>query len=351
MPKSAPKPATTPATRAKRATIRDVAAQANVSIGTVSRVVSRTAHVSDHLSQRVLSVAEELGYRPRPRASSRPKTPRVRLISCFVSDLSNLLYGYVVSAAEERLAQLGYTLVVANTRNESRREDELMSLLREKVVEGAIISFGEETRPTLGAELAKAGIPAVILDRTPPKGIDSVLIDHRDGAANACSYLIGLGHKRIGLITASLQVRPGQERVAGFMQAHAQAGLKVADGMIRAECSTADAAFAESMKLLRQPERPTALMTLGSQALGGTLRAIRECGLSIPQDVSVICFGDTEMAKVVDPAITCVQWDRWQLGRQAVDLLVQRISNRVTEARTVILPTEIILRQSCQPPR
>src|SRR5262245_48079241 len=124
----------------RRATIRDVAAMANVSIGTVSRVVTGAAHVSDELRERVLTAAEALRFRPRSRAPSVAANP-VRLIGFFVSDLSNLLYGSVVSAAEERLAQLGYTLVVANTRNEGRRETELLSLLGERLVEGAIVSF------------------------------------------------------------------------------------------------------------------------------------------------------------------------------------------------------------------
>ncbi|WP_198666016.1 LacI family DNA-binding transcriptional regulator [Tropicimonas sp. IMCC34043] len=333
----------------KPATIRDVAAQAGVSIGTVSRVVSGSIPVSAELSQRVVEAVDRLNYRPRSRTRPAPLADTgVKLISCFVSDISNLLYGQVVSAAEERLAQSGYVLVVANTGNDLQRQDKLLSLLRERRVTGAIISFGEETHPGLGAELKSAGVPVVILDRTAPPGIDSIHVDHRGGALDACSYLVGLGHRRIGMIIASSRIRPGIDRIAGFREAHRRAGLAAPDALIRTDCITADAAFAEVTRLLRMPERPTALISLGSQALGGTLRAIREMGLEIPKDVSVICLGDTELAKVMTPSITCIQWDRWQLGRQTVDMLLHRMANPGAEARTMTLPTEFILRNSCQ---
>ena len=108
--------------------------------------------------------------------------------------------------------------------------------------------------------------------------------------------------------------------------------------------------LAETERLLQLPDRPTAIITLGSQALGGTLRAIAASALRIPEDISLVCFGDTEMARVVRPAVTCVQWDRWQLGRQAVDMLVDRIAARGGDARAIVLPTEIIMRGSCAPP-
>ncbi|MBH1973508.1 MAG: LacI family DNA-binding transcriptional regulator [Rhodobacteraceae bacterium] len=332
-------------------TIREVAALAEVSIGTVSRVLSGSVPVSLALSKRVSRAAQDLGYVARPRQRGAAQDRAARMISCYVSDLSNLLYGYVVSAAEERLAQLGYTLLVANTHNEARREDELLSLLRNDVVEGAIISFGEETRPSLGADLARAGVPAVILDRQAPDGIDCVSVDHYGGALRACSYLLELGHRRIGMVTASARVLPGQRRIAAFCDAYRRLGLAPPLHLIRTECATADAAFAETTRLCSGEGRPTALLTLGSQALGGTLRAIRGLGLSIPEDISVICFGDTEMAKVVSPTITCVHWDRFQLGRQAVDMLTNRIRHRFTDARSIVLPCEIILRQSCSSPR
>ena len=332
----------------RRATIRDVAAMANVSIGTVSRVVTGAAHVSDELRERVLEAAETLRFRPRSRAPSAAASP-VRLIGFFVTDLSNLLYGSVVSAAEERLAQLGYTLVVANTRNESRRESELLSLLGERIMEGAIVSFGEESRPGLGAALKKLAVPVVVLDRNPPKRVDSVLVDHRGGTASAARYLIGLGHRRI-----ALHDRKRPHPAGAGAHRRAEGGLCGSGLELRRILRGADRMRDGGSRVGRDGDADgragaaDRLLTLGSQALSGTLRAVKAAGLAVPRDVSVICFGDTEMAKVVEPPITCVHWDRGHLGRQAVELLVQRIENRIDrEPRTVVLPTEIVLRQSC----
>lgn len=335
----------------RRATIREVAAAANVSIGTVSRVVLGNVPVSSELSERVLAAAQSLGYRPKGKGIVAAKSPAVRLVGLFVTDLSNLLYGQVVSAVEERLAQLGYTLVVANTQNDERREQELLTLLSEGVLTGAIMSIGTERQPRLKQALRKAKVPSVILDREPPEGVDSVLVDHREGALGACRYLISLGHKRIAMITADRIVRPGVERIAGFAQAHREAGLPFDEELIRAGCITADAACAETRQLLQSATRPTAIMTLGSQALTGTLRGIDILGLSIPKDVSVFCFGDTDTARIVRPPMTCVQWDRRELGRQAVDMLIGRMEGKTdSPPRSIVLPTEIILRQSCAPP-
>jgi len=337
--------------RTGRATVRDVAARAGVSIGTVSRVMTGNTPVSDELIALVSAAAAELGFKPRKRSGPAARA-RMRLIPFFLTDVANLLFGHVVNAAEERLAQFGYTLVVVNTHNSVRREQELLGLLADPSVVGAILSFGEESHPGLGKALRGLGSsPVVMLDRTPPKGIDSVLVDHRGGAFDACSHLIGLGHRRIAMITAAGHIRPGMERIAGYRQAHERAGLPVDMRLVRADSITADAAFTETEQLLRLAERPTAIVTPGSQALGGTLRAINASGLRIPDDISLICFGDTEMAKVVQPTVTCVQWDRWQLGRQAADLLMDRMAGLSSGVRSIVLPTEVILRGSCAPPR
>lgn len=333
--------------QSESATIRDVAKRAGVSVGTVSRVINGSVPVSEELRQRVSEAVLVLGYTPRPRPRHPTETRPARMIGCYVSDLANLLYGSVVSAAEERLAQLGYTLLVANTHNEPHREAELLALLRHNTVDGAIISFGEETRPNLGEELARARVPVVILDRTPPDGFDGIMIDHYSGTVQATSWLLEIGHRRIGMIIASARVMPGQSRIKGFSDAFRARGEAPPLHLIRAECDTPDAAFAETTRLLELAERPTALLTLGGQALGGTLRAIHSRGLRIPEDISVISFGDTEMARVVAPMITCLHWDRVQLGRQTVDLLASRIANRLAEPRRITLPCELILRQSC----
>lgn len=330
-----------------RATIQDVAKHANVSIGTVSRVVAGSARVSEALRKRVLASVKELDYQPHGRTPTKALAA-TRLIGFFVGDFVNLLYVHVVAGAEARLAQSGYTLLMASTREDPRREQELMSLLREKRVDGAVICFGEETHPDLAKFLEVLDTPVVILDRQAPAEIDSIMVDHRGGALAAARYLISLGHRRIGLLTAAGYLRPGLERVAGVQQAYDEAELDFADCFVRPECRTSNEAFAATTALLNAPEPPTAIMVPGSQALSGTLRAIRTRGVVVPRDISVISFGDTEIAQSNDPPITTIRWDLTALGQQSVELLLHRIEGKIGEdVRSIIIPTEVVLRQSC----
>jgi LacI family transcriptional regulator len=333
--------------RPERATIQDVAKHADVSIGTVSRVVAGSARVSDALRKRVLASVKELDYQPHGRAPAK-SLEATRLIGFFVGDFVNLLYVHVVAGAEARLAQSGYTLLMASTREDPRREQELLSLLREKRIDGAVICFGEETHPDLAQALEVLDAPVVILDRQAPTGVDSVTVDHRGGANAAARYLISLGHHRIGVLTAAGYLRPGLERVAGMQQADHETGLDFSNCFIRPECRTSTEAYAATLALLNGPQPPTAIMTPGSQALSGTLRAIRSLGLAIPHDISVISFGDTEIAQSHEPPITTIRWDLTALGQQSVELLLHRIDGRIGEdVRSIIVPTEVILRQSC----
>ncbi|KJF74607.1 LacI family DNA-binding transcriptional regulator [Agrobacterium arsenijevicii] len=333
--------------RPERATIQDVAKHANVSIGTVSRVVAGSARVSDALRKRVLASVKELDYQPHGRTPTK-SLEATRLIGFFVGDFVNLLYVHVVAGAEARLAQAGYTLLMASTREDPRREQELLSLLREKRIDGAVICFGEETHPDLAQSLEALDAPVVILDRQAPAEIDNVTVDHRGGTHAAARYLISLGHRRIGVLTAAGYLRPGLERVAGMQQAYSEAGLDFSGCLIRPECRTSTEAYAATLALLMSPEPPTAIMTPGSQALSGALRAIRSRGLSIPKDISVVSFGDTEVAQSHEPPITTIRWDLTALGQQSVDLLLHRIDGKIGEdARSIIVPTEVILRQSC----
>lgn len=334
-------------TRAERATIQDVAKHADVSIGTVSRVVAGSARVSDALRKRVLASVKELDYQPHGRTPTK-SLEATRLIGFFVGDFVNLLYVHVVAGAEARLAQSGYTLLMASTREDPRREQELLSLLREKRIDGAVICFGEETHPDLAQALEILDAPVVILDRQAPEGIDSVTVDHRNGAHSAARYLISLGHRRIGVLTAAGYLRPGLERIAGMQQAYDEAGLDFTDCFIRPECRTSNEAYAATIALLNSAQPPTAIMTPGSQALSGTLRAIRARGLTIPSDISVISFGDTEIAQSNEPPVTTIRWDLTALGQQSIELLLHRIDGRIGEdVRSITIPTEVILRRSC----
>lgn len=342
---------TRPAKKEQGPTIREVAQRAGVSIGTVSRVIAGTTIVSERLTLRVRQAVQELQYRPNIAARTL-RTRSTRLLGCLVSDITNPLYAPIVGAAAQRAHQAGYNLVVAATENDLHREKELLSFLHAGQVDGAVVAIGRETQPELAKLIKHLAIPIVILDREPASGIDAILVDHQRGAFEAASYLIGLGHHHIALITGAGHIRPAHERIDGLKSAFKKHHVDLKNLSIRTECHTAGAAFSETSALLERRDRPTAILSLGSQALSGVLQAIKARGLAVPDDVSVLSIGDTDLAKLVEPKITTLRWNLADVGGMALDLLLQRMSGRLeAEARQLRLPTELILRDSCKAPR
>ena len=205
-------------------------------------------------------------------------------------------------------------------------------------------------------DLVASGTPVVILDRDPLEDDDdisspAVLVDHRAGATAATRYLVGLGHRRIALLTADAHMRPSRERIAGFRAVFAEAGIDPAGAQLCIQASPMDFAQGGTLALLRGAGRPTAIIALGTRILAGVLRAARDLGLSVPRDLSVLSVGDTDLAAVHTPAITALRWSLEDVGRAAAELLLQRLRGDVGQAQSrALLPVDLVLRKSCAPP-
>ncbi|WGS18173.1 MULTISPECIES: substrate-binding domain-containing protein [unclassified Bradyrhizobium] len=165
-------------------------------------------------------------------------------------------------------------------------------------------------------------------------------------------YLIGLGHRRIARLTGSAAVLPSSERLAGYRQAHLEAKLEVDPSLIRPHMQGANTAFSSVCQLLQSAKPPTAIISLGTSMLAEVLEAITSNGLRYPQDVSLVCSGDTDLARHATPAISALSWDMNEVGRTAARLLLERIrdGDKATAGEPVFLPTRFILRHSCAAP-
>jgi LacI family transcriptional regulator len=193
-------------------------------------------------------------------------------------------------------------------------------------------------------------VPAVLLDRKLPMPIDSVCTDHFQGALQATEYLLQLGHQRIALITLSEHALPGRERRRAFHQALAARGLSHKPEWIVEPGFEADHAYRIAYDLLRAHPRPTAIMAGGFPTIG-VMRAARSLGISIPIDLSLISFGDTDFADLLAPPLTVVRWDNREIGKIAAEILLSRIEGGAGERATqVVLPSELVVRGSCAAP-
>lgn len=336
--------------KARKITIREVAAAAGVAIGTASRALNRTGRVSAEAIAAVTKAARELGYEPDAVAQSM-RTRSTGVVGLLVSDLANPLYARIITAVESRLLLSGYALLLASTHNDLRREKMLIDLFRRRRVDGLILGpCGSETPEAL-ARLATE-LPVVALDRDFEGPNAGVHVDHYHGALQAARYLLNLGHTRIALLTPGSVLRPGRERIAGFKDAFAERGLQPDPRLIRAERSAMEFVFSEALALLGAPNAPTAFMGLGTPILSGVLKALRHTGRAVPEDVSVVSIGDTDLSELFSPSITALNWDLAAVGTAVAELLLRRLEapkDQEPEAERILLTTQLVLRESCGP--
>jgi len=331
-----------------KVTIREVALEAGVSLGTASRALNRTGRVSAEAIAAVTRAANQLGYAPDAIARSL-RTRTSSAIGLLVSDFANPLYARVITGVEAELQAAGYALLLANTHNDGQRQRQLVDLFRGRRVDGLILGPCESEDPRL-LDTWNAQLPVVALDRDFSAACSGVHVDHANGALQATRYLLNLGHRRIALLTPGSVLRPGRDRIEGFRQAHAEQGVKPLKRLIRAEHSSMDFAFSEALALLSGAEPPTAFIGLGTRILAGVLQACRHAGRTMPDDVSVISIGDTDLSQLFSPSITSLTWDLEAVGRALAQLMLRRLDrSQDREPERIVMTTQLVLRESCGP--
>jgi LacI family transcriptional regulator len=328
-------------------TIRDLAKEAGVAIGTASRVINGHKSVSEDVRKRVLRAVKKLGYRPDPVAQSM-RSGVTRTVACATRDIAIAGLGTVVHAAEDVLRDAGYTLIFAGTDERKDRELELLRILSQRRVDAIIIATSSEEDKDLNRHLLRMDMPVVLLDREFPAEFDAVIIDHRGGTRSAAKHLLGYGHVNIALLTGAAATRPGRQRIAGFKEAMGEAGQP--DPVIRIGGFSTEFGFRETTALLASGNPPTAIIAGGMAMLAGVLQAVRGRGLKVPDDISIIAGADTELAALATPAVTAIRWSGVDQGRIAVQLLLSRLNgDRTRPAQRVLLSTELVTRESTGP--
>lgn len=330
----------------RRATIRDVATKAGVSVGTVSRVLNGKS-VSARVLESVNSAIKALQYTPNAVAQSM-RTQSTRAIGLVVNDISNPLFSGIAKGIDDHLAEHQYLLLIASTNNDARRERVVIESLKQRRVDGLAIAVTDEFNTSVSSVLKSIGCPVVLLDRDLDIGADSVCDDHSSGMIKAIRYLFDLGHSDIALIVGEDTVRPSRERVSGFRSAYRAAGRKPPEHRIIQGKMNSLFGYEEASKLFESKNRPTAIIAGGNQILAGVLRAIRQYGVNVPGDISLISCDEVDLAALTDPPITVISRDIVQVGRLAAELLLRRIAgSKDDNPLCQTMPTELVVRDSC----
>lgn len=330
--------------------MKDVAERARVSVSTISHVLNGTRHVSEDTRKRVLVAIEEMGYQPNLLARGL-KTQRTFTIGLLISDIQNPFFTSVIRGIEDVALSRGYHLFLCNTDEDPERESAYVRELLNKQVDGLIITSAS-SRHDHAQRLRLEKVPFVLMDRE-IEGMeaDTVRVDNRLGVNLIAEHLVGLGHKRIGMVSGPLETSPGHERHLGLQNALSKLGVPLDDSLVRFGDFRRTSGQERTTELLRLPVPPTALVVANNQMTLGALLAIRELGLRVPDDVSVIGFDDMEWAPLANPPLTAVAQPTYQMGVEAAQILLNKVGGDPdgTPAQ-VLLEPNLVVRESTAPP-
>ena len=331
-----------------RVTIHDVANHAGVSAMTVSRVINESPRVSVDTRRRVQASIAKLGYVPNrlARGLIQRKTGAFGVI---VPDVANPFFTLVVRGVEQVAWRAGYHVILCDTQGDLDRERGYLEDMVSFQVDGVLIApVGDRSRPQLRL-LTRNNVPFVLIDRS-IAGFDGDLVqgDSVAGARQLVEHLIGLGHRRIGMITESPEVSTARDRVQGYREALEGAGVEF-DPELVAESSAIDpdVACEATSRLLALADPPSAIFAVNNIAVVGVVEAARQHGLEIPDDLGLVCFDDIEHVSRLYPFLTVMAQPAETFGTIATQLLLDRLSGRVGQRRRiVVLPADFIVRKS-----
>lgn len=327
-------------------TIKEVANRAGVSIATVSRVLNDQPNVTAEARAKVMAAVQALDYRPS-RVARCLRTKSTHVIGLIITDIQNLFYTSVTRGIEDVASRNGYSVILCNTDEDAERERLYLEVMHDENVAGIILASATETGHD--PKLLNGHIPVVALDRliTDAK-VDTVLVDNVGGARKAVSHLLSLGHRRIGLIRGQQEITTSLERQAGYEQALKEYGLPIDPALIRrADFRQVADSRQQTLDLLASPERPTALFTANTLITLGTLMAIHEVGLRIPEDIALVSFDDIPWSTLLNPPLTAVPQPTYEIGTTAADMLLARIANPNRPPTQVRLGLQLVIRESC----
>jgi DNA-binding LacI/PurR family transcriptional regulator len=326
-------------------TIYDVAKKANVSIATVSKVINQTGSIGEKTRAKIFKVMEEMNYQPSVVASALTGK-NTFTIGLLIPDLANPFFAEVSRSIEDRGHELGFSLVICSTDNDPEKEAQYISVLQKKRVDGIILATGIQNDGTL-KELIKRNVSIALIARDMPSlTVNTVLVDDFMGGYLAAKHLVSFGHRKIAVIAEDLEVMSSSERVRGYRCSLEEAGIEVDDNLICISDFTVEGGKLLTGKLLDSLIPPTAIFACNDLLAIGAIQAARERGLLLPEDLSVVGFDNTVLAKIVDPPLTTVAQPVHDMGRQVVDLLVQEIRRHSKEKQRIVLQPELIVRRS-----
>lgn len=331
-------------------TLKDLARLAGVHPSTVARVLNDDPQqrVSEEVRARILALAREQGYQPNHLARSL-RTKRSFVVGTLIPDIANPFFAILFRGIEDAMAARGYSVIMANTDDDSVREQSSIAMLRGRQVDGLLIATARRQDPTIDT-LVAGGFPFVMVNRhTDPISGNTVVPDDYAGAVAAVEHLIELGHRRIAHIAGSDEMSTGHTRACGYLDALERHHLPVDPDLIVRGSFREPGGYEAAQRLLGVAQPPTAIFAVNDLAALGAMRAIAEAGLQVPGDISIVGFNDLSVAIGMTRLLTTVRLQLHEMGRAAAERLLAQITSGATSPEPLVIPVELVVRQSTGP--
>ena len=326
-------------------TLKDVANRAGVSKATVSRVLNNNPRVAEDLRLRVVEAVQALGYQPN-RAARRLRASSSDVLGLIISDIANPFFISVVRGVEDTAYAHNMSVVLCNTDEDLVRQQIYLRVMQAEHVAGLIISPANVDEDFSG--LKRLGIPVILLDRQTDKLVtDAVVVDNVAGACDAVRHLIGLGYERIGIVGGTPHLTTGRQRTEGYRKALHDAGIRIDERLVKHGDFKTDSGYRLTNELLQLPQPPRAIFVANNLMTLGALRAIREQGVRVPEEVALVGFDDMPWSSELCPPLTAVSQPTYELGQETVHLLLRRLADPNAPIRTVTLQPRLVVRESC----
>jgi len=325
--------------------IHDVAKAAGVSTSTVSRVLTGNVPVSEDARVRVMEAVSKLNYQPNAFAQGL-KGGSLRTIGLVVPNIRSLVFPAAIRGIEDTAEENGYTVVLCNTDENIAKERSYIDSLRRRLIDGFIFSTARPGHEYL-LDLPSEGVPSVFLIRQLGKSVNTVVLDNEGGAYEATRYMLSRGLKKIAFINGSLDLPLYRNRYEGYLRAMREEQVAEPADMVIHGISGWDDGYLVMKELLEKGCRPDAVFATSDPKAMGIIRAIRDIGLHVPQDISVMGFDNLDFSTQIDPPLTTVAQPFYEMGVRACRRLIDLIEKgRTNRPKIEVLPAQLVIRKS-----
>ncbi len=329
------------------ATIKDIARKAGVSPSVVSRALNNKYGVNDETKAKILKIAREMKYYPNALARSLV-TRKTETIGAVMADISEPYYSQIIKGMYTVADKSGYTLLFSNSYENLEETNILQTLVDSERVDGLVIVGSSTREKNFALNLLERKVPFVLVERKffDPR-VNCLWVDNIQGAYEATNYLIKQGHQRIAHITGTLDFQVALDRLEGYKRALADAGIPFAKELVNTGNFIWQDGYKATKELLHSQTRCTAIFASNDTMAYGTLQALSEAGIAVPEDIAVIGFDDLEFSLLTNPPLTTVKQPRFELGKKALSVLIALLNGeQKEEGVNISFPTELIIRRS-----